>query len=593
MASIRNFVIDSLTRVVNNLLIKNVTWSELVGLRDINMLIKGSKYRITDYACTTTQADTQSANHPFDIIVTADSENTLNENARAIQHSGDTYFANSNLAAWELKYSLDNDTTKFAWADSGSTGRGVIYWMKDEWNNECPYDFKNIRFSVQPTFEANAYGATNTYTKNGTVINIDNVNYYGYTRTRTAQGYPAPPEQLYVTETVLQTSMSLYTVTNNVATLYTTATVDSVTNVNYEPYTFDSFGEDASMSLTKNCYSNIIGEFINNGGLQELNRIIFRSTVSSGIFNCYSNTIKLNCRNMTFDYGCHSNTFGDGCYDNTFGSGCYGNVIGNGCYNNKFGNNYQYNTFGNKCYSNTFGYDCNYNTFGNQCYSNTFGNSGSYNSFGNNCYYNKFGNTYTANSFGNNCNYNTIGNNFYYNAFGNQCYYNDFGIGCLYNTLVDNCYFNSFGNNCFANILENNCYSNRFGTWCQSNTIGTGSYSNIFGGNCCYNRFGNNCCSNTFGDSCSHNTVGNGCNNIKFGTASTAKAYCTNNIIENGNRYIYIDVTSTTSSSTPYRNVKIAQGVNNTSTYKTITDGNVNQTFQTVYQPANSNIISI
>ena len=366
-----------------------ITWSSLKALRDGGQLIPGMQYRITDYTCTTTQADTQSANHPFDIIVTADSENTLNENARACLHSGDTYFSGTgaNLEPWELKYSLDNDTTKFAWADSGSTGRGVIYWMKDEWNNECPYDFKNIRFSVQPTFEANAYGATNTYTKNGTVINIDNVDYYGYTRTRTAQGYPAPPEQLYVTETVLQTNMSLYTVTNNVATLYTTATVDSVTNVNYEPYTFDSFGEDASMSLTKNCYSNIIGEFINNGGPQELNRIIFRSTVSSGIFNCYSNTIKLNCRNMTFDYGCHSNTFGDGCYDNTFGSGCYGNVIGNGCYNNKFGNNYQYNTFGNKCYSNTFGYDCNYNTFGNQCYSNTFGNSGSYNSFGNNCYY--------------------------------------------------------------------------------------------------------------------------------------------------------------------------------------------------------------
>ena len=25
-------------------------------------------------------------------------------------------------------------------------GKGVIYYMKDEWNNECPYDFKNIQF---------------------------------------------------------------------------------------------------------------------------------------------------------------------------------------------------------------------------------------------------------------------------------------------------------------------------------------------------------------------------------------------------------------------------------------------------------------
>ena len=50
---------------------------------------------------------------------------------------------NANIPAWELKYSLDNDTTKYAWADE-INGKGVIYWLKDEYGNECPYDFKNI-----------------------------------------------------------------------------------------------------------------------------------------------------------------------------------------------------------------------------------------------------------------------------------------------------------------------------------------------------------------------------------------------------------------------------------------------------------------
>lgn len=49
----------------------------------------------------------------------------------------------ANILAWELKYSLDNDTTKYAWADE-TNGKGVIYWLKDEYGNECPYDFKNI-----------------------------------------------------------------------------------------------------------------------------------------------------------------------------------------------------------------------------------------------------------------------------------------------------------------------------------------------------------------------------------------------------------------------------------------------------------------
>ena len=51
----------------------------------------------------------------------------------------------ANVPAWKLKYSLDNDITKYAWADE-TNGKGVIYWLKDEHNNECHYDFKNIQF---------------------------------------------------------------------------------------------------------------------------------------------------------------------------------------------------------------------------------------------------------------------------------------------------------------------------------------------------------------------------------------------------------------------------------------------------------------
>ena len=47
---------------------------------------------------------------------------------------------------WELKYCLDNDTERFAWAND-ENGKGVVFHMKDEWGNESYYDFINIRFA--------------------------------------------------------------------------------------------------------------------------------------------------------------------------------------------------------------------------------------------------------------------------------------------------------------------------------------------------------------------------------------------------------------------------------------------------------------
>lgn len=111
----------------------SVTWSELKEMRDNATLKPGQQYRIIDYVTTTAQANTRSAGHPFDVIVTADSENTLNEEARACIHEGDTYFsdAGAKLEAWKIWYSLDNDVERFAWADT-ENGKGVIYRMIDE-----------------------------------------------------------------------------------------------------------------------------------------------------------------------------------------------------------------------------------------------------------------------------------------------------------------------------------------------------------------------------------------------------------------------------------------------------------------------------
>lgn len=129
----------------------NITHSELVDLKNKGNLISGTFYRITDYVTKVKPNhngwnNTRSAEHPFDIIVQALDKNTLSENAQAILHEGDTYFADSNLKAWQLKYSLNADAERFAWGEDEAADRGVIYGMTDEFNNFLPFDFKNIQF---------------------------------------------------------------------------------------------------------------------------------------------------------------------------------------------------------------------------------------------------------------------------------------------------------------------------------------------------------------------------------------------------------------------------------------------------------------
>ena len=346
-ASNTQVVLGSDSRLANNIRVTiEKTWSELKALRDNSTLVPGQWYRITDYVTTTTTTDTQSAGYAFDIIVRADRSNALNENAYAAKHSGDLHFSSDNMSAWELKYCINNDTDRFAWADS-TNGKGVIYYMKDEFNNECPYDFKNIRFKV---------GAK---TQPGTK---DNVYYYTF---------------------------SASTVTND------TTVTDHSRNGGYchdncikrrissgrQTLNFNIFRNTSNSS---DCYNNTFGN------------------------SCSDNTFGNSCSDNTFRNYCSSNTFGNSCSDNTFGNSCSDNTFRNYCSSNTFGNSCSSNTFGKNCYNNTFGNYCSSNTFVNSCSDNTFRNSCSSNTFVNSCSSNTFGNSCSSNTFGKNYTYYVI-----------------------------------------------------------------------------------------------------------------------------------------------------------------------------------------
>ena len=125
--------------------ITQITYSQLVSLKKNSMLTPGALYAITDYKATSSLPGVISANHYFVLIVKAVSTNELDVRANARRLSSDSYFEGQNLGAWQIWYSLDNDKSRFEWADT-TYGKGVIYRMIDGNGNDLPYDFKNLMY---------------------------------------------------------------------------------------------------------------------------------------------------------------------------------------------------------------------------------------------------------------------------------------------------------------------------------------------------------------------------------------------------------------------------------------------------------------
>ena len=499
--------IDTVKNNINDLYnikldtIISIDYNELVTKRNESQLIPGQWYRITDYI-TTVANDTEarSAEHPFDLLVMATSVNTLSEEAKAINSSRDSdgYFAEANLKAWKIWYCLDNDVKRFQWVDT-ENGNGVIWRMIDEWQNDCPYDFKNVQFKRYAITDDSPHGE----------LAALNGKYYGYN---------GEMKDVHIKDE------------NDFVWAYTFTLIDS--NAEWVDYSIKKEGAlDAgtdwgylkqfkigrceynrirniyvAVTIDDQCYRTLM-----------LNNIVLISTISEE--NGLSGEMQLN----EFGTGNYNMTLKDNPEKNIFGSKCYNNIAGS--YSNTFGNSCVGNTFGNDCGGNTFGNSCYSNTFGNSCVGNTFGNYFQYNTFGNSCYSNTFGNGCGGNTFGNDCGGNTFGNNFYSNTFGNGYDDNTFGNYFQYNTFGNDCGGNTFGNYFQYNTFGNNFYSNTFGNGCDDNTFGNG---------CGGNTFGNNFYSNTFGNNCRYITVHNSVQYVAVTGGSTDSSYVQNAQILNG-----------------------------------------------------------
>ncbi len=341
-----------------------ITYSELKALRDNSQLVAGMQYRITDYHCTAIQEKTISRGHRFDIIVLAISENTLSEDAKAIKHVftedelaaldeykaelEQHYFDNSNLEAWELKYCLDNDTTRFAWADSG-----IIY------HPEYKYGIDSKGREWHKTNEFLAFNEGEVWYKSGENL------YILLSReiqvTENSQGYQI--KESINGETPQNISPDEYAVI--VEVIVPSETTEGGKGVVY--YMKDDFNNECPYDFKNIAVDVGYGYYIYTFGFEE---------TDGSIDGCKNNTIKpfyvegiMKIPIINIGYGCCDNLFEKGCHNNKLGDGCNGNVFGAGCNSICMGHSCSYNKFGNGCrnvyfYNDEWTYTsyCRYNT---------------------------------------------------------------------------------------------------------------------------------------------------------------------------------------------------------------------------------------
>ena len=242
-----------------------------------------------------------------------------------------------NMNAWELKYCLDNDKELFGWADTN--GKGVIYYMKDEFGNEAPYDFKNVMFQRR-------YISAVNYT----YLNNFRGQYYG--------------EQTYNYITTTSTSQYWYTYSNADRTdgsLFG----DSSNNI-MESWIVDG-KKQLNDIVTTSASSN--NKFLNGCNTMTMQGSGNTFTGCSNVLvNCGSSTLEA-VRNSTMT-GISSCTFNGG---NNIRGGGRGTSIFSSCWDVDLGNNLTSSNFGGGCNGITVGNYCQRITLGAGCSNITFG----------------------------------------------------------------------------------------------------------------------------------------------------------------------------------------------------------------------------
>lgn len=200
------------------------------------------------------------------------------------------YFQNTNLSAWEIKYSLDNNTNIHKWAQTNGSGKGVIYYMKDEYCNEATYDFKNIKYDGFYTF---------SYIINDTVYD-GSVKYGRYCNHNSIEADQLTYAYKGLSKVYFKNTSTSAECNNNI------------------------IGNNCwDIHFGSGCKNNVIGP--------ECEKLYFGNGCKNNSFIhfCQKITMGDNCINNSFEHNCQSITFGEECTYNKIRSNCYYVTFGN------------------------------------------------------------------------------------------------------------------------------------------------------------------------------------------------------------------------------------------------------------------------
>lgn len=401
------------------------TYAELVQMATDGQLIKGMRYRMTDYETMTSQGGTTSAGHPFDLILTALDEYSFSERCSAVRSARDLdgYFTEHNIAAWDVWYDIANNQERFAWAVTkglsisvdlsfmeagiGVVSANYVGTIELEGETYAKWDFylapiqQNASFLTTSTTPAVGDTTAFLYAKQGGSATAEPLS----APIVAVQNNPDEGKGVIFRMIDENRNDCGYDFKN----IQFIRKMDEFGNIvanegNYIPvYTF-GFARYTNDILTLSDYShNAHDNTIIGGGSLPNNVLYYKITEGDPVSDCMHDNF--------FAYDCNMNTISHGAINCTFGYGCYGNSFysAENC------------TLGNKCTNNIFTLETRNCKLGNECIYNTFINTYDI-IIGNNCYQNNikgYGIT-----LGRNCKENNI--------YGGECILYE---GCSQNNL--------------------------------------------------------------------------------------------------------------------------------------------------------------
>ena len=245
----------------------------------------------------------------------------------------------------------------FAWADTN--GKGVIYWMKDEFGNEAGFDFKNIKYARRYVS-----AVSNSILNNLRYKYIGQEGYYAITTTSQVQYF-------YTFDDGNGNDASLFgSASYNTIETWILDGQKQLNNIVTNNATNNRFGANThDITISNNCIGcEISGDNNLFAGANSI-KGVFRQCTIMGVTGLTSeglrtsignqpNGVKINgnCYDLNFGNNLANAEFDGGCMSITFGNYCSGIKIGRGC--NAI-------TFGQYCVDITIGKSCNTITFTN------------------------------------------------------------------------------------------------------------------------------------------------------------------------------------------------------------------------------------